>query len=98
MGWFNDRLSNLDRRNQAVADFLLDHPEAGTQIDPYAKSPQARRIVAVSAVGIVLIMLFFGWIVGTIVLVPLTVALWRLDHHPWLHGYQRTSGDQPGTD
>jgi hypothetical protein len=42
--------------------------------------------------------LFFGWIVGAIVFVPLTIALWRLDHHPWLHGYQRTSGDQPGTD
>jgi hypothetical protein len=98
MGWFNDRLSNLDRRNQAVADFLLDHPEAGTQIDPYAKSPKARRIVAGSAVGIALIVLFFGWIVGAIVLVPLTVIMWRLDHHPWLHGYQRTSSKEPDTD
>jgi hypothetical protein len=49
-------------------------------------------------VGIALIVLFFGWIVGAIVLVPLTVIMWRLDHHPWLHGYQRTSSKEPDTD
>lgn len=82
MGW----LERLDKRNQAVADYLLEHPEAGTQVDPYAKSPQARRRLAAVCAAVFVAWLLLGWIAGIVVLVAAAPLMWFQEHHPWLHG------------
>jgi len=76
VGWFAERLARADERNQEVADFQRNHPEAGTEMFPGAKSRFARRILAASlvvqlAVTFVFVVLF-GVLVG--ILVGLVVA------------------------
>lgn len=89
MGWFGERLSSLDRRNQSVADYLLDHPDAGTKVDPYAKSTKARRFVVLGLIVIAIAAFVFGLVGVVVVGVPLLIAGWRLDYHPWLNGDTR---------
>lgn len=91
VGWLGDRLAGLDKRNQSVSDYLLDHPDAGTKGDPYAKPTKARRVVG--AAGLILIALAtaaFGLAGMFLVGVPLLIVVWRLDYHPWVKGYSRT--------
>ena len=92
-------LDKLDRRNQAVADHLRAHPEAGTDVFPYAKDARARRILSgvVTGVGLVsfIVVSAFGWIGAAIVIPPLllvTAAISRrLEYHPWFDA--KTSTD-----
>jgi hypothetical protein len=96
VGWLGDRLAGLDKRNQSVADYLLDHPEAGTKGDPYAKPTKARRVVGIA--GLILISIAtvaFGMSGMFLVGVPFMIVVWRHDYHPWANGYSRAAPSRP---
>jgi hypothetical protein len=98
-------LDRLDRRNQAVADYLRAHPEAGTEVLPYAKDARARRILSGVVIGVGLVSFVvvqaFGWIGAAIVIPPLLVITAlisrRLEHHPWIDAKSSTAlpADEP---
>jgi hypothetical protein len=79
----------MDKRNQSVANYLMDHPEAGTQIDPYAKSQRNRRVLAIGLAVVVVGTLIFGSLALMLGVGILSAVAWKLDVHPWLHGYER---------
>lgn len=95
-------LERIDRRNQAVADYLGSRPEAGTKAFPYAKTERARRLLGFVAVGVGVVTMLawtrFGWVAGVVMMVVAVavgaVVSWRLEHHPWTTG----RCEAPGTD
>lgn len=91
VGWLGDRVAGLDRRNQAVADFLRDNPDAGTKVNPYAKSDRARRWMVTALLGSAALGAVFGWKAGIAAVVVAAAVLWRHEHHPWLHTRRRST-------
>ncbi len=96
MGWFRDRLAGLDRRNQAVADFLRDIPDAGTKVNPYAKNDRARRWIVMSLLLSAALGAVLGWKAGIAAVVVASVVLWRHEHHPWLDAGRRSTTGHEG--
>ncbi len=95
-------LRRWDERNQAVSDWLIDHPDAGTKGLPYAKSDRARRVLW----AVIAVTLLGGWVLGSILGSSAVVITWvvgvvlvgvlsqRLEHHPGRDRYRRL-GDGP---
>ena len=85
MGW----LQKWDERNQGTANWLADHPAAGQEALPYAKSSSARTTLLV-LIGLTMV----AWLVfGPFALIPgfivVAVASRRLEHHPGKDRYKR---------
>ena len=102
MGW----LERWDKRNQSVANYLMDHPEAGTQFDPFAKSPRSRRILLWAMIAI-LVVTYLAWtfggaLIGVVVfiigLVAMKVLSRRHEVHPGRDGYERHRPSGTGSD
>ena len=71
----------LDEGNQRSVDYLRAHPEAGTEIHPFAKSDRSRRSAVMVTIAAGLSGFFFGWVGGLIALVVAIPFAWKLEHH-----------------
>lgn len=74
-----------------MADFLRDNPDAGTKIDPYAKSDRVRRWIVISSLLAAALGAMLGWKAGVAAVVVAVVVLWRHEHHPWLDAGRRAT-------
>ena len=94
LGW----LQRWDERNQSVSDWLMDHPDAGTQSFPYARSRRARRLLLGFCVATIAAALVFGYVTLLMTVPIAVVASRRLEFHPGREGYRRRVGKSDAPD
>jgi hypothetical protein len=85
-------LRRWDERNQGTANYLMDHPDAGTTSFPFAKSRNARVLLGIVVVACFVCGMVFG-LAGLAVALPIAgVICWRLKVHPGRDRYRRQVG------
>ena len=60
-------LTRWDDRNQGTSNWLMDHPEAGTEVLPFARSPKIRLVLSLLIGAAIVLGFSFGlvaWIVA----------------------------------
>jgi hypothetical protein len=82
-------LEKLDERNQAVVDYLMDHPEAGLTLNTFGKSDTARILTGAVLLATAFTAAAVGLVPGLVVALVGRLALWPFEYHPFLRGYKR---------
>jgi len=91
VGW----LTRWDERNPGTSNWLMDHPKAGTEVRPFARSPKARLVLALLIGAAIVLGFLFGLVAWIVVLPLVAIASWRLEVHPGRDRYKRSKPTTP---